>query len=78
MIDTFERLQNLKERIEARLNELADVTAKYEAEAEKMELEIAMASALAALKAASTDVRHERVRAQVKGARDMLAKVLAA
>lgn len=74
MTDPIERLIQIKEHIE----ELME--GEY-ARAEKLAAEnmkLALASALAALKAASTDVRHERTRTQINGAREQIAKALRA
>jgi sarcosine oxidase gamma subunit len=78
MTDPIDRLQAIKERLELLMDGEMQRAAKLDGEISKLELEVVMASALAALKVAATDVRHERVRVQVQGARDMLAKVLAA
>lgn len=78
MTDPIDRLQAIKDRLELLMDGEMQRAAKLDGEISKLELEVVMASALAALKAAATDVRHERVRVQVQGARDMLAKVLAA
>lgn len=76
MTDTIDRLIALKERIENLLNEQAAVDQKCINEVAKMETELALASALAALKAAASDVRHERVRVQINGARDQVQRAL--
>lgn len=78
MNDPIDRLQAIKERLELLMDGEMQRAAKLDGEISKLELEVVMASALAALKLASTDCRHDRVRVQVQGARDMLAKVLAA
>jgi hypothetical protein len=78
MTDAVDRMIALKERIEKRLSEISGLEEKLETEVAKMEMELALASALAALKAASTDCRHERVRSQINGAREMIQKVIAA
>lgn len=74
MTDAADLLTQIKEHLDSlRLDELA--------RAEKLRLlniQIALASALAALKAASTDVRHERVRTQINGAREQIQKALSA
>lgn len=77
MTDTFDRLQAIKERLELLMDGEMQRAAKLDGEISKLELEVVMASALAALKAAATDVRHERVRMQVQGARELLQKALA-
>lgn len=78
MTDTFDRLQAIKERAEQHLNELAAITEKFSEESAKMELELVLVNALAALKAAATDCKHERVRTQINGARDQIQKALSA
>jgi hypothetical protein len=78
MTDTFDRLQAIKERLDVLMDGEMQRAAKLDGEISKLELEVVMASALAALKAAATDVRHERVRVQVNGARDLLQKALSA
>lgn len=78
MTDAFERLQAIKERAEQHLNELAAITEKFSEESAKMELELVLVNALAALKAAATDCKHERVRTQINGARDQIQKALSA
>lgn len=77
MTDTIDRLIALKERIETLLNEQAAVDQKCINEITKMETELALASALAALRAASSDCKHERVRTQIKGAREQVQRALA-
>lgn len=78
MTDPIDRLHAIKERLDVLMDGEMQRAAKLDGEISKLELEVVMVSALAALKAAAADVRHERVRLQVNGARDMLAKVLAA
>ncbi|CCB64436.1 hypothetical protein [Hyphomicrobium sp. MC1] len=78
MTDPIDRLQAIKERLELLMDGEMQRAAKLDGEISKLELEVVMASALAALKAASSDCRHERVRVQVNGARDLLQKALSA
>lgn len=78
MTDHFERLQAIKERVDKLLAKQTAVDKKLDHEIQAMEIELALAAALGALKAAARDCRHERVRAQVNGARDQITKVLSA
>lgn len=74
MTDPIDTLIKIKESVEELMQ------AEY-ARAEKLAMEnmkLALASALAALKAASPDVRHERVRLQINGAREQITRALEA
>jgi hypothetical protein len=75
--DVFERIQRIKDRAEQRLNELAAVTEKFSEESAKMEMELLLADALAALRAAAGDCKHERVRIQINGVRNQIQRALA-
>lgn len=74
MTDDIDRLIVMRER----LDELMQGETERKEKLGRLEKDVALASALAALKAASTDCRHERVRSQVNGAREQIRKVLAA
>jgi hypothetical protein len=74
MTDIIDKLTAIKEHVEELMQ------GEY-ARAEKLKsvnLELALASALAALKAASGDCKHEVVRMQVNGARAQIQKALRA
>lgn len=78
MTDAIDRLMAIKEDVDRVLALQSETDEKLVREVEKMERELALVSALAALKAAAADCRHERVRSQVKGAREQIIKALAA
>lgn len=84
MTDPIDRLQAIKERIDVLMAAEVERAEKekrersaFDEKVASIERDLVMASALAALKAAATDVRHERVRVQVQGARELLHKALA-
>jgi hypothetical protein len=76
MTDAIDKLSAMKERIEQLMKEEEFRAGKLETEIAGMDQAIALASALAALKAASTDCKHSRVRAQIQGAREQIQRVL--
>lgn len=78
MDDTFERIQRIKEHAESLLALQAETDAKLGREIDKLERDVLLVNALAALKAAAADCRHERVRTQVNGAREQIQKALSA
>lgn len=77
-MDAIDRLIAIKENVERVLALQSETDAKLVREVAKLEYELALVSALAALKAASADCKHERIRAQVNGARDQITKLLRA
>jgi hypothetical protein len=78
MTDAIDRLMAIKEDVDRVLALQSETDEKLVREIAKIERELALVSALAALKAAAADCRHERVRSQVKGAREQIIKALAA
>lgn len=78
MTDAIDRLIAIKEQAEFLLSQQDEINQKLVDETAKLETQVALASALAALKAASADCKHERVRTQINGAREQVLKVLGA
>ncbi|MBA2125088.1 hypothetical protein DLM45_02455 [Hyphomicrobium methylovorum] len=78
MTDLFDKLTSMRERIDELMQGEQERAEKLQLEIADLNDRIALANALAALKAAASDCRHERVRVQVNGARDQLVKILGA
>lgn len=84
MSDPIETLMALRDHLETLLAEADTLAEKHKRERaefdEKVAIanrKVAIASGVAALRAASTDCRHESVRVQVRGARELLQRELA-
>lgn len=78
MTDFIDKLTSMRERIDELMQGEQERAEKLQLEIADLNDRIALANALAALKAAASDCRHERVRVQVNGARDQLVKILGA
>ena len=76
--DPIDMLMALRDRIDALMADEHKRAEKLVGEVAALERDLLLANALAALKAAAADCRHERVRSQVKGAREQIIKALAA
>lgn len=76
MTDAIDKLSALRDRIDALMADEHLRAEKLVSEVAALERDILLANALAALKAAASDCRHERVRTQVQGARDQITKAL--
>lgn len=78
MTDLFDKLTSMRERIDELMQGEQERAEKLQLEIADLNDRIALANALAALKAAASDCRHERVRVQVQGARTLLQRALRA
>lgn len=78
MTDFIDKLTSMRERIDELMQGEQERAEKLQLEIADLNDRIALANALAALKAAAADCRHERVRVQVQGARNQLTKLLGA
>lgn len=76
MMDAIDMLGALRDRIDALMADEHLRAEKLVNEVAALERDILLANALAALKAAASDVKHERVRQQINGARDQITKAL--
>lgn len=78
MTDLFDKLTEMRERLDVLMSEEKVRADKLDAEITDLELRIILANALAALERATPYVRHNGPRQQITGARDQIRKVLAA
>jgi hypothetical protein len=78
MDDLFDRLTDMRDQLDNLMREEAERADKLKAEVAAMNIQLALANALAALERASPYIKHNSPRAQIMGAKAAIKKVLAA
>ena len=76
MTHLIDKLCEMKDRLEFLMADEQKRAEKLVNEVAALERDILLANALAALKAAAADCKHERIRSQVNGARAQITKAL--